>query len=461
MSNSSSPFEDPFGLGQIGRQLQVRVGGLDVTASLSSTWFARGIKEHTLGSATLKLDPAAGSSAFLDYVGEVTIDAHLKGMDFRQFTGSVLNAEPSGDRLTLQCGGSPALTERGVEAMSHRCPAVDVIYCLARSAGLPSDRLQLDGFDTLPVEVFEVTAPVEGVQVATAVRLGPVTFVPALSGHGVVGPHRGSGAAERFLAAGTYAVVYVTAQRLFDAETAGLMDIDAALAWLKVRSCYSSAVLPSGEPLAWSRESRLKSPRRTDVVAVRGLVTSRSWIRVRALVTPKSAVDLTGADSASLRPNLGRSWSTLQRQAWIACARASSDTDPFVRVTALFEALEFYVGGTKVPDFFTKAELKAIKAGIKAGFPEGLPAAKRERLFNTFAHLNDPPLLARLRHRVAVDGVPITESEIDLLWKLRTVRNDLAHGTPTDAPSEDSVDRCVGLVARMLVFSASTTRRSG
>jgi hypothetical protein len=150
-----------------------------------------------------------------------------------------------------------------------------------------------------------------------------------------------------------------------------------------------------------------------------------------------------------LHPALGRQVSATARQALVACARAANETDPISRITALWEAIEFYVSDTSVPDMFSKEELKRVKKAL----PKDLEQDKRQRMMNVFGALNNPPLFTRLRRRLAVDAVSITQDELDLLRRLRDVRNDVAHGRPVDPPTIDDITHGVGIVARMLVHS--------
>jgi hypothetical protein len=47
--------------------------------------------------------------------------------------------------------------------------------------------------------------------------------------------------------------------------------------------------------------------------------------------------------------------------------------------------------------------------------------------------------------------VPISDGEVELLWKLRKLRNDVVHGRRSDVPAPEDVDYAMSIVARMLV----------
>ena len=65
------------------------------------------------------------------------------------------------------------------------------------------------------------------------------------------------------------------------------------------------------------------------------------------------------------------------RQAARACARAADQTvEPMARVSAIWESLEYYAAGVKLPKLFSKSDIKSIRSGI----PQDLSSDKRKRL---------------------------------------------------------------------------------
>jgi hypothetical protein len=448
---TKSAYEDPFGLSShtAGRHFLVQFGWVNASAALRGGNVKRGLNLRS--TVDIDLDVAAATIPLIDYASTVIVSVRESGVEVRQFTGSVVRATPIGENLHLHCQTAPSLTERRISEFSHTAvPGVDLIYTLLRDGGVPKDRMQLDGLDELPVEVFEVAVPVSGVVVTEPVTVGSVRLVPAHAGFAAVRHLAGSPLYNQFTTAGTHAVAYTTASRMLDAEAAGVSEIDSALAWLTVRSRYSLALLPDGSSPTWSRDSMLTSPTRGALVAVRGLRTRRSWLRRPGFTLQQPDIDLGDATTSMLRPPLGHHLAVTRRQALLACARAATDTDPISRVTALWEAVEFYVSDTAVPELFTIEERKAIMKQL----PKNPDKPKQDRLVQIFGQLNNPPLLARLRHRLAIDGVPITQEELDLLKLLRDVRNDVAHGRTPDPPSDDDLLQGVAIVARMLVYSA-------
>jgi hypothetical protein len=94
----------------------------------------------------------------------------------------------------------------------------------------------------------------------------------------------------------------------------------------------------------------------------------------------------------------------------------------------------------------------------------GDPPADRGQLHT----LADTPTLAGAATGTAgplkfesVSLMPIDDSELELLEKLRKLRNNVVHGRSSEQPVTDDVDYATSIVARMLVFHASRFSQGG
>jgi hypothetical protein len=159
------------------------------------------------------------------------------------------------------------------------------------------------------------------------------------------------------------------------------------------------------------------------------------------------------ADSALLDPRLPADLTPAERQALLSLRRATAETVVESQLQALWEAIEFYVAGTRVPTLFSGDDLKRLRELT----PEEFDAPQGEAFAKAIGGLNVPPLLVRLDYRLRRDGVPLADAERDLLFsKLRRARNDTAHGRPVkDPPTREEMHRGIALVARMLVHKVS------
>ena len=149
-----------------------------------------------------------------------------------------------------------------------------------------------------------------------------------------------------------------------------------------------------------------------------------------------------------LQPPLPSVLTLQDRQALLACQRAAAEPDALARVQALWEAMEFYVAGARVPPLFTREQLSALRRAI----PVDLNDEQRQRMLNKIAELNNPPLMIRLRRVLETEGTPVTEAEIALLRRLRDLRNNVVHGRSAALPEQEDVQYATSVVSRMLIF---------
>ncbi|MGN9778442.1 hypothetical protein ACTMS0_22130 [Micromonospora sp. H33] len=408
-----------------------------------------------MATAEIILDSQDPALAVVDFAGTVTIDRSNDERS-RVFTGSIIDVTPIGAEIHILCKTGAEFIDRPIGGLAAvEATALDLIYGLVRSAGLPDERISIEGLERLPTEVFEVAFPIVGLTVDDVTRVGSTSFIPANSGLATIAAFNDDSELLReFVDAEAVAVCYVTARTMFEAEYRALSIVDGAIAWLLVRSRYSGAQLTSGSNQEWHRASLSMLPQRLEVAAVRGLSTARSWIR--RLEDPVARKNMTAKDIKAMMPPMADRISETDRQALLACARAINSHDPVIQVTALWEAIEYYVGDTVAPAMFTRAELRAIRRSL----PPDIKDEKRRRVEDMIGLLNTPPLIARLRYRLASDGVPISESEVLLLKRLRGVRNNVAHGKVTERVEESDITYGTAIVVRMLV-AAMERRLSG
>jgi hypothetical protein len=442
---------DALGLLATQRQTTVHFGPVDVGSALKMANLSHGTNKMSDANLLLDLERATTSP---DYFGVLAVAIEEYGHRSPRFTGSVASASPGAEGVTVNGLGALGHLDRPIGKFATcGLPTSELIYVLARSGGLRDEQLQIDGLDTLPRETFEIVAPIDGVELDEPTDFGGIRFLPhkiairALTALDLNDEMRAD------YDAPAYALALVTATRTLAAEEKGLVEIDVALAWLTTRLRYGLATLPNGNPLPFKRSESLTQVTRRDLVTVRGLMTMRQWLRQPGTTDERRLVALVpnGARLPSKMPHF-----TLQeRLALLALARATREPDPLARVHALFESIEFYASGTTITDLFTKNERRLLRAKLASSFsPE-----QQERIIGIISNLNNAPLRLRLMQALDEDNVPINNGEVDLLWRLRTLRNDVVHGRRSELPAVEEVDYATSIVARMLVHRAATKDR--
>jgi hypothetical protein len=444
---------DALGLSTTGLSLGVHFGDIDASGAVRNLKARNAIND--LPSAELELDIELLGGRPPDYFATAQITQVGLALKHALFTGSVTTAEPLGPRAALSLGAMPEMQELAMPSFAAwMVSAPEITHAMMRSIGLPDSQLNIQGLDTLQHETFEVIAPVDQLNVSARTRLDNVHILPGEQARRALeklGPEEQL--AVPFAEANCHAVTYVTATRMFDAELEGLRRIDVALSWLAVQARYGLAVWPDGTPRrhrrAWSRAA----PARSSMVWVRGLMSTRQWIRTPQPIAPAGLFPIESAGQPGGAGQL-RLLSVQERQAALALRRAGSTGEPLQRITALWEAVEFYLAGTAIPDSFTQAQLRALRKGV----PSDLPGPLRRRAINALNRLNEPPLMARLRAAGESDGVMLSPAEWEMLSRLRRVRNESVHGAQHTTVGDADLDLGVSILARLLLHRAHRRR---
>lgn len=364
------------------------------------------------------------------------------GVERPLFTGLVDEVSVDADEMRIVGMGAHELAERAIGPLrTENVPVQQVVHMLARSAGLPEERMSIQGLEEAPLEVLQVSMPVDGLDAEDA-RLGQVLLQtdPAIA---AAFSHAGHDPAP------LYAVTYVSARHLFDAEVAGMAAIEAALDRVAVAALYGLSARPGGGAVPFSRRRARARPTARRVVQVMGVSSGRRWCR---------QVDTEGTEAAVSAVDLLAQWPEVGASAATSTARALSvlrrAADPGVarveRVQAMWDAIEYYAAGTALPKLLDKTAKKKVLAAVVGC---GLTPQQEERVRKVITDsVNNAPLTVRLLERARLDGVPLRAEEVDLLLELRGQRNNASHGRRVDETDEERLAWAVSVVARLLLF---------
>lgn len=403
--------------------------------------------------ADLKLREALARGVLIDYLAPVAF--HMSGEVGPRFVGDVIWARLDGDDIALELSSMPQLTESQVGLFATwNVPHQEHVYALMRAAGLSDDQLNIEGLDSLPREVFEVIVPIGGLIIEEErTHLAGVTLV---SSDSVIDALKeltdDPDFIEPFARADCVAICNASAALMFDAEQRAIANVDSALEWLAVTLRYGAAHWPDGRPRRFERAEFRALPQRGEVIWVRGFVNARQWIRSTGPVSVTPRLDLRPRHLGLQPP---AAFSVQDHQAVQALRRVASTTDPIHAVTAIWDAVEFYVAGVAGPRMFDDRTLKNLRKTV----PKDLPAPLRGRALDAINRLNQMPLLTRLRVAAEEDGVPTNDDDWALLKRLRRSRNALVHGASADAiASASDLQRAQSLIARLLVYRAYRLR---
>jgi hypothetical protein len=135
------------------------------------------------------------------------------------------------------------------------------------------------------------------------------------------------------------------------------------------------------------------------------------------------------------------------RQAIASWRRAVEEIDRVPRLLALWESLEFYAAGTKLPRRFTRSEINRLRERTTAD----LRPDQVERVERLIGDLNSPSLMARLEHAATSDGVFLSLGDLEVLQRLRQARNHIVHGRSWSIPAHSDLRKGLGIATRLLL----------
>lgn len=388
-----------------------------------------------------------------DYKSDVQIFFVIDGELHLEFTGFVISVRPQGETTSLtMTSGLQKTQEKMVGGLNYgRVDPREILWTMLLLSGMENDKIEIEGYEAGPSEVFEIATALDGVTVDKPIVLGDVRLLPSGPVSELATGRFPEELVERYAGGTSWAFVLRTAPTLLDAETEGLRTIDVSLAWLAVRTQYSNVSLPvRSKSRRFQRDWTRARISRRDVVFTRGLSTGRWWFRHPEGIAERPDLpvgEIEDIDSLPLPSNV----SPQMNEAFSAWRRAVEETDPLAAVVALWECIEFYVSGISVDDLFTRAEHRAV---LKRA-TEGLDGEKLERIREVIGNSNNAPLRVRLEEALEQDEVPCTADELLLLRKLRKLRNDFVHGRARKLPSEIDLRYAKAIVNRMLVYRVS------
>jgi hypothetical protein len=447
----NEPTDDLDALGLIAARQNtvIRFGSTEVGTALVRAQMKNALNQMATATFVFDFDLSAEEC---DYFSGISVASGTMGSEIPQFTGSVISATPEKEGVEVEAISAVSLSENIIPGMVTRgIPPFEMVYVLARSSGIRDENLNIQGISELPLETFEVLAPIHGVIIDRPTPFGGITLVPADNNIYSISELDATDDLKADFHAPAYALALITASRALDAEGKGLAAIDLALAWLTTQLRFGLIHLPDETLLAFNRRESLAQPNRGDVVFVRGLTTLRQWLR-----RPRSAKQALLIDIAQTKRYLEYEFPhlTLQdEQALRAFSRATREPDALAQIHALWEAIEFYASEVSVDKLFTKANKDAIRDALPT-----LTEAQKERVNDLINQLNNSPLSVRLKKALDNDKAPITDGEMELLWKLRKLRNDVVHGRKSELPTPEDVEYATSIVSRMLVYRVARLR---
>lgn len=349
-------------------------------------------------------------------------------------------------RLTAMRAGAMLDRLSGGLGLSKGTDKVEVMQQIASSNESGFTKIRIFDWDP-PAEPFAVVLPVEGAMESGTIKAGAVTITTNPSDAEKYEPIAPDDLYREFRGTSAWAVCFVHARTLFDAEQAGLRGAQRVIDRWALASRHSLAVSPNGEPRPFHRHMVREAIQLRPIADVAALNSNRAWLRgVRYTDDPRPArLDAIAGLAEAVSADDDRTDQVIA--AWRRATVANAQREA---VVALAEALEWYSQDARTPKRFDRHACRTIVRRATDGLTED-DAIHVKRLLEE--GLNRVPLMDRVWAAIDADRVPITPEEAALLERIRDVRNRLLHGgRPVELPARGDLLWGSAVINRMLMF---------
>lgn len=431
----------------------VTIGNVNITKAVAKFSYTQKLNNMTMG--TMKLKPKELLELPpLNYAAEVCLSKSQASGNTLLFRGNVTSVVSKSNEIEIGIAtGIDLLEETVVQMALADMNHLEIVWSLMRGAGVPEERIKIEGFQKGPIEPFEILVPIRGIELSKDRSFSDfeLTRDPKIVDiANTIDKARSTEVLSEFAHAGLWLRLIVRATTIYDAETEGLKRIDVFLSRLMSRIQLSVSQL--GEYQGdWTRNRLFGTPVRGDAVLVRGLTTRRRWLR-KPFGGKASLVDIALLPDIDFPP-LAYELPLYLTEAFRAWQRSVYANHPLAAITAIWDAIEFYSSQIKTTNDFTKAETGQIRQDAVQSLDEKDEdeAKKRSRVEDVLGMLNQASLIMKFNLAMKEDGVTLSDEEMSVLKKLRKTRNDFAHGKEVTIPTDVEMLLARTVINRILV----------
>lgn len=390
----------------------------------------------------------------VDLSSIVTIHQLLDTCERLVFTGAVKQIDYIETSVHIRLEMGQELVGVGSTLVAHKNCEIELVRSITAAFGVSYTPWgQTEPLVTKGEESFEVICPVSGITVGEPARYGQVLLESVSTTADRLGslldvPNEFQQWVRDFPAV---AKVEVSALYMHDAQEEGVRRIDEVLGRLVAISRYSLLASPGGTYWPWSRERKFFNPRRGQIAIVIDSEATRAWIQ-RLQVSPDDhSLDVHLSPLMDYQDESADLPTLHERQAMVFLARAARRTVAIDRVIFLWQAIEFFLGDIKPPKLFGTSVKKLVREA-REGLSDSLSNEQIARLSEVLGTLNSPSMRMKLDCYINAVSVPVSAIDYQILWDLRAYRNGVIHGRDADAPTQESIDHGVAVMARIFLW---------
>ena len=136
--------------------------------------------------------------------------------------------------------------------------------------------------------------------------------------------------------------------------------------------------------------------------------------------------------------------------------RFRDSEDYYVVTIGLWQVIELFSSGDKLPKKFTEERLTDLSSRAVANLTE----PEQELVRGAIKKLNERALMEKFKEHLKNIGLVLSKQEYELLGKFRKIRNDIEHGKKPEEPSVQEIKRVKALVNRVILASLIASKRT-
>ena len=381
----------------------------------------------------------------INYLDEVLINSVRS--QSRVFTGNIISikSEPNNEVVIYLASGIE-IKETGVKHLrtinvDHR----EAFYSLSRQAGFSKDQLKISGLDDSDKEMIAFV-PFKGFVVENDEMVGEVQFISSKSLQEKFPQVEQSESLSELFNADGWISFRFRAAHFFEAEEVAIEKADAFLSVYSGLLQYGYSQF-DGAFIEWERTRESINLLRQNHIWLVMLRQGASWLRDVSVYKP---------NQTTLKPNIGLDIKTIIdanedfQLPLLIWNRFRDSEDYYVVTIGLWQVIELFSSGDKLPKRFTEDELDDLSSRAVAHL-----ADKQEQKFvrDAIKRLNERTLMEKFNKHLENIGLVVSKRDRHLLRKFRDIRNAIEHGRKPIEPSVQEIKRVKALTNRVILAS--------
>lgn len=400
---------------------------------------------NTMPTATLKLlKEEFKSLGTINYLDDVIIERVEPRQ--RLFAGNVVSiTKGDSGKVVINLEGGIEFSDTymtGLKVMRIAPP--EVVYSMARMAGVPDSRLSIEGLDVSDKEMAAFI-PFKGMKVKEKTLIGDIELIDLNELKSKITSDKNDDLWRGFLDADGWLFFKFTAKHFAVAEKLAIEKADAFFTLQSSAIQFSHSQF-NASIVEWERSKQFVQLKRKNHILLVMLKGGAAWLRDLTAYTPTKDQLSHNIEFSIDKVVKAEAKQQLPLLVW----NRFRDSDDYHVVTVGFwQIIELLCTDTKLPKKISKKDLKDFKERVSLS----LTADDLEKIKPVIENLNQRTLLEKLEKFLSDNDIELGEDDTQLIEAFRKIRNDIEHGRKPSEPSLQELIRLKAVLNMLLINS--------